>query len=113
VLYKILGWLSIVLAILALAPSVVPGAMSVLALYVVIFALIISIITIKSGTAFYFKLTAIISAIGIFIVNDALRLYGSLPQSSGLLKLSVYSIFIIICVLANRYAKTHIDVIKS
>ena len=84
-------------ATLVLAPSVVPGAMSMLASYIALLALITSIITIKSGDIFYFKITAIISAIGIFIVNDGLRLYGSLPQIPLLYKLSMYGVFIIIC----------------
>jgi hypothetical protein len=111
--YKVLGWVAIVFSILALAPSVVPGGMSVLALYIVIPSLIVSIITIESGSVFYFKSTAIISAIGIFIVNDGLRLYGSLAKSPLIYKLSVYSIFIIICLLASFYAKKHPSVIKS
>jgi hypothetical protein len=80
VLYKIFGWMSILVVTLVLAPSVVPGAMSMLASYIALMSLITSIITIKSGDVFYFKITAIISAIGLFIVNDGLRLYGSLPQ---------------------------------
>ena len=100
-------------ATLVLAPSVVPGAMSMLASYIALLALITSIITIKSGDIFYFKIIAIISSIGIFIVNDGLRLYGSLPQIPLLYKLSMYGIFIIICVLAGLYAKKRIGVMKN
>jgi hypothetical protein len=113
VLYKIFGWMSILVATLVLAPSVVPGAMSMLASYIALLALITSIITIKSGDVFYFKITAIISAIGLFIVNDGLRLYASLPQIPLLYKLSVYGVFIIICALAALYAKKRIGVMKS
>jgi hypothetical protein len=105
--------MSIVVATLVLAPSVVPGAMSILASFIALLALITSIITIKSGNVFYFKITAIISAIGIFIVNDGLRLYGSLPQTPLLYKLSVYGVFIIICALASLYAKKRIGVMKN
>ena len=111
--YKIFGWMSIVVATLVLAPSVVPGAMSMLASYIALLALITSIITIKSGDVFYFKITAIISAIGIFVVNDGLRLYGSLPQIPLLYKLSVYGVFIITCALAGLYAKKRIVVMKN
>ena len=69
-LIKILGWFSIFLATLALAPSIVPGAMSVLAFYLCLVALVMSIITIKSAGVFYFKTTAIIVCIGMLIVND-------------------------------------------
>ena len=101
------------IATLVLIPSIVPGAMSMLASYIALLALITSIITIKSGNIFYFKVTAIISAIGIFIVNDGLRLYGSLPQIPLLYKLSVYGVFIIICALASIYAKKRIGVMKN
>ena len=111
--YKILGWISIVVSLFILAPSFVPGAMSILASYIALLALLTSIVTIKNGNLFYFKTTAIVSAINIFIVNDGLRLYGSLPQIAWFYKISVYSIFITICALTIRYAKNHVSVIKK
>ncbi len=79
--YKILGWMSVVIATLVLAPSVVPGAMSMLALYIALLALITSIITIKSGDVFYFKITAIISAIGIFIYPSHFKMQVLAPEN--------------------------------
>jgi len=113
VFYKILGWISILVSVLVLAPSVVPGAMSILASYVALLALLSSIFTIQSGNIFYFKTTAIISAIGIFIVNDGLRLYGALPQIPWSYRLIAYGVFILICVLVSFFAKKHIGVIKN
>lgn len=103
--YKILGWTSILIAALSLIPSAVPGAMSVMASYIALFMFITSIITIKSGRDFYFNITAILTAIGIFIVNDGLRIYGSLPHTPLGYKLAVYSLFITMFVLVRRYTK--------
>tara|TARA_R110002153_G_scaffold6556_28_gene30191 strand:- start:6228 stop:6569 length:342 start_codon:yes stop_codon:yes gene_type:complete len=113
VFYKILGWISIVVSILILAPSFVPGAMSFLASYIALLTILVSITTIKSGCTFYFKTTAIISAVNVFVVNDGLRLYGSLPQISWSYKITVYCVFITICVFTIFYAKKHIGVIKE
>lgn len=111
--YKILGWLSIIISTLLLAPSFVPGTMSILASYIALFTLIASIFTVKSGNAFYFKTIAIITAINIFIINDGLRLYGSLPQFTWQNKLSIYGIFLTVCVLAAVYAKKRVVAVKS
>ena len=89
--HKVLGWISIIVAILVLAPSIVPGAFSILASHVALLALLLSITTIKSGNIFYFKSTAIISAVGLFIVNDGLRLYGSLPDISWQYRFGAYN----------------------
>jgi hypothetical protein len=110
VFYKLVGSISIVVSLLVLAPSVVPGSMSILASYIALLALLSSIFTIKSGNVFYFKTTTIISAIGIFIVNDGLRLYGALPQIPWSYRLSTYGVFIIICVVARLYAKKRVGI---
>jgi len=95
---KIFGRLSITLAVFALIPSLVPGAMSLLAFYLSLAALVISITSIKSAGTFYFRTTAIIVCIGMLIVNDYLRLYGSLPQSTWEEKLGLYAVYTAICV---------------
>lgn len=104
-IYKTIGWASIILTTLLLAASVVPGAMSVLASFAGLVVLVVSILSIKAGSTFYFKVTAIITAAGIFLVNDGLRLYEPLPQVSWMNRISVYCVFLIICLLANLYAK--------
>ncbi|VAW84582.1 hypothetical protein MNBD_GAMMA16-529 [hydrothermal vent metagenome] len=44
-----IGWLAIVLAVLSLAPSLVPGAMSIMGLLASLGALIISIFSVSHG----------------------------------------------------------------
>jgi hypothetical protein len=56
--------------------------MSVLAFYLSLVVLAISITTIKSAGIFYFKTTVIIVCVGMLIVNDYLRFFGSLPQAT-------------------------------
>jgi hypothetical protein len=107
VVIKILGWFSITLAVLALAPSIVPGAMSVLAYYLSLVALIFSIWTIKSGGVYYFKTTATIVCVGMFIFNDYLRLYSSLPQATWAEKLGLYTFYILIGVVGLTRVKKH------
>ena len=98
-IYKTIGWASIILTTLLLALSVVPGAMSVLASFAELVVLVVSILSIKAGSTFYFKVTAIVTAAGI------LRLYEPLPQISWMNRISVYCVFLMICLLANLYAK--------
>ncbi|PID47310.1 MAG: hypothetical protein CSB47_00800 [Proteobacteria bacterium] len=103
--YKVLGWVAIIVSVLLLIPSVVPGAVSVIASWLAFLILLVSILTIQSGNFFYFKVTATISAIGLFIANDSLRLYGALPGVPWVYKLTCYGAFIVICILAVLYAK--------
>ena len=110
---KVLGWMCILIEVIILAPSIVPGAMSALASIITLLILVISIVTIKTGNLFYFKVTAVISGISIFIVNDSLRLYGSLPQVPWEFQVGFYSLFIIICGLTIYFAKRRAGVMKN
>lgn len=73
--------------------------MSILAFYFSLIVLAISIITIKSTGVFYFKTTAIIVCFGVIIVNDYLRLYGSISQVSWNERLGLYAFYVVICIV--------------
>ena len=107
---KILGWFSIILATIALVPSIVPGAISVLSFYLSLMALVIAITSIKYAGVFYFKMTAIIVCVGMLVVNDYLRLYSSLPQVRWGEKLGLYGIYVAICIagffIVKKYRKS-------
>ena len=103
--YKIIGWVSILLCVLALAPSFVPGAVSMIGLLISMVALIMSILSIKTGNVFYFKTAVIITGFGIFAVNDGLRLYDSIPHVTWQYKLGVYCIFIMVCIFGCLFVK--------
>jgi hypothetical protein len=85
----------------------VPGAMSVLALYLSLSILVISITTIKSTGVFYFKTTTIIVCIGMLFVNDYFRFYGSLPKATWGEEIGLYAFYIIICITGFSKAKKY------
>lgn len=104
---RYIGWFSIVLAALSLGISIVPGALSIMAFFLSLLALMFSIIPIKSSGRYYFKTTAIIVAIGMLITNDYLRIYASLPQSTWVEKVSMYTLFLIICLIGLLSVKRY------
>jgi len=104
---RYIGWFSIVLALFSLAPSLIPGAMSLLAFYLSLTSLIISISTIKTAGIFFFKITAIIVGSGMLITNDYLRVYASFPQSTWVEKISMYVFYMIICIIGFLSIKKH------
>ncbi len=87
----VIGWGAIVLALLALVPGIVPGAVSVFGVMISLLALALSLFSVKKCGKKYFRATAIIVLAGVFLLNDALRIWGalSLPLT---IKLSLYGI---------------------
>lgn len=99
-----IGWISILLAILSLVPSIVPGAMSIFGLLISLIALIISVFSVRKQTSQYFLSTITIVIVGLFLVNDGLRIWDPLEMPITF-KLVLYSIFLIVvvcCVLVVR-----------
>ena len=111
--FKIIGWISIILSVLSLAPSIAPGAMSLIGFLISMVALVMSIISINTGSTFYFKSSIFVVCIGIFVVNDGLRLYGSLPQVIWQYKITAYCIFILVCIFGVFFSKRHSKSIKN
>ncbi len=87
-----IGWIAILLAILSLAPSFVPGAMSVMGLLASLGALIISIFAVSNGKNNHFNITLIIVVIGVFFINAALRVWEPLPMPINT-KITMYGLF--------------------
>jgi len=110
---KIFGWCLIFIGILAIALSIVPGAMSIIALFIAFTVLIFSIFTIKTGDLFYFKIISMLTAFNVFIANDGVRIYGSLPQILWQYKLIIYCAFIAIYALAIYFVKKRSGAIKN
>lgn len=108
------GWLAIALALLALVPSIVPGVISVFGLIISMLALVLSLFSIKKTGTKYFRRTAIIVLIGVFLVNDGLRIWDALPMPIHI-KLSLYVILFFVfvaCVLmAYKLNPTHSGII--
>ncbi|MEE9412563.1 MAG: hypothetical protein V3V22_05870, partial [Methylococcales bacterium] len=55
-------------------------------------ALIISLLSITNGKKIYFNITLIIVVTGLFFINDALRVWQSIPVPINV-KITMYSIF--------------------
>lgn len=85
----IAGRMAIVLAVLALAPSIVPGAISMFGLIISMSALVLSLFSIRQKGDRYFRTTAVIVLGGVFLVNDGLRIWDPLPLPINV-KLGLY-----------------------
>ena len=105
VVYKIIGRLSILIALLSIVFSFVPGAVSAIGFLISIAAVIGSIISTNSGSSFYFKISVMFVGIGLFAINDGLRLIGSLLGVSWGYQWVAYSLFIVICILGYFFSK--------
>ncbi len=94
------------ISIFSLAPSVVPGAMSLIGLLISIFALVLSVFSVAKGRRGYFIATLITVIFGMLVANDTLRLWGAFSGVPVQLKLPAYSVFflsVIGCMLwANK-----------
>lgn len=64
--------------------------------------LLLSVNTIKHGGFWCFRLIAVIVGLGIFIVNDYLRLFYSLPSSTWIGKIVMYGVFTLITAIGIR-----------
>jgi len=103
-----IGGLAIVLAVLSLAPSFVPGAMSIIGLLISLGALIVSIFSVSHGIRNHFNITLIIVILSAFFINDALRIWESMPMPLHV-KLIMYGLFGLVVLMslffANRLSK--------
>jgi len=111
---KIIGWFAILLAVFSLAPSIVPGSMSLIGLAIALFALVVSLFSVGVDGKGYFQITAVIVVLGIVLVNDAVRLFGSLPEIPIEFKLVVYGVSCLVVIgcfvganKLHRNGKTH------
>ncbi len=88
---SVIGWVAIFLAIVSLAPSFVPGAVSLIGLSASFGALIMSIFSVSGDKKYHFYITLAIVVLGIFVVNDTLRLWKPLPIPI-ITKITMYAI---------------------
>ena len=104
---KYLGWCLVSLSLLLVLPSVVPGAMSLLAFYFSLFTLILCIKTIKTHGGKFFKMTMSFTGIGLFIFNDYLRVYGAYEKATWVEKLSLYAIYLTLSLFGLYKIRQH------
>ncbi|MEZ7204225.1 hypothetical protein [Pseudoalteromonas sp. DY56-GL79] len=94
---NLIGWFVVGLSALALAPSVVPGSMAVLAFYLSLALLLVSLFTISSANHRHFQLTAIIVGVGMLVLNDYLRVIMPYPEPTWLNRIALYLVYLTIC----------------
>ena len=100
----IIGWFTVILAVLALFPSLMPGAVSLFGLLLSLIALLLSTLSVKKGTTVFFKITMVTTAIVILLVNDTLRLWGAI-ETPILIKVFLYIMIFIAYVLSVMIVK--------
>jgi len=109
-----IGWVAILLSIFSLAPSIVPGAMSLIGLLISIFSLVLSVFSVEKEKRKHFMVTLVIVIFGILVANDTLRLLGAIPRVPMSFKLSAYGVSflsVVVCIfwtnkLFNRELNT-------
>ena len=74
------GWFAIAISVVSLAPSIVPGAVSLIGLLLSIGALMLSLLSIHNGDDLQYRITFVIVVTGILLLNDALRLWNPIPM---------------------------------
>ncbi len=74
------GWFAIATSVFSLAPSMAPGAVSLIGLVLSIGALMLSLLSIRDGNDLQYRVTLVIVVLGILLLNDALRLWDPIPM---------------------------------
>ncbi|GJL53322.1 MAG: hypothetical protein NPIRA02_04540 [Nitrospirales bacterium] len=104
---SVIGWTAVLLALLALAPSIVPGAMSIFGLLLSLAALILSVGSVRHHSLVYVHATLILVVVGIMVINSGLRIGDPLPMPLHL-KLALYGLAGVV-LAGSLYAAKTID----
>lgn len=62
------------------APTFVPGAMSLIGLIISHLALVLALASVVPNLIIYFRVVLAIVLVGLLLVNDALSIYGAMPE---------------------------------
>lgn len=101
------GWIAVILALIALLPSIVPGAMSIVGLVFSLAALILSVGSVRNHSMAYVHATLILVIVGIVFLNDGLRLADPQPMPVQF-KFSLYGLVLVV-VIGCWYVAKNID----
>lgn len=105
-LFKILGWVAVIIGILAIGPSLVPGSISVIGLYISILSLIMAMVSVKSGSYLYLKIVTVVYVLGVLLFNDGSRLFFANPNMTLEYKGYIYSILTVFLIAVGYMIKT-------
>jgi hypothetical protein len=97
------GWMAIVLVLFATVISIVPGAISVAGLVISMLAVVVSLFSIKKHGRKYFGATISLALVGIFLVNDGLRIWSSLPLPINI-KIGLYGVALLVLAVCSLAA---------
>jgi hypothetical protein len=92
---RLAGWTAITLALFALAPSYLPGAISLFGLMFSLVALVLSLFSIKNSGEKYFRATGMIVIGNVLLINDALRVWEPIPMPRNI-RLSLYGAVLVV-----------------
>ena len=102
---NVIGWSALIFSIFTLAPSLVPGAMSLIGLTASLFALLFSLLSVSPNKRGFFIATLCTVLVGLFLVNDSLRIFGSLPDVPMRFKAVAYGISIVVILACTVISK--------
>ena len=97
-LNKYIGTFAIIIALISSALSAIPGAFSIVGAGLAAAAIVISCFSATNGRSVFFYITLGISFMGIFFINDGLRIWGALDipfNIKSVLYLGFFSISIV------------------
>lgn len=105
---RLVGWFAVLLALISLAPSFVPGAMSVIGLSISLLSLAISVLSVRRVGQKFFRATLAIVLFGALLVNAVLRVW--LPMGAPIeVTMSLYGALCLVVVgciaVVNRIAR--------
>lgn len=100
---KWIGRLAVVVAIFALVPGILPGAVSLFGVMLSMLALVLSLFSIRKNGVGYFRVTVIIVIAGILLTNDALRVWAPIPMPLDV-RLILYAMALFIVVICTLVA---------
>ena len=94
--------LALLLMLLSLLPSVVPGAMFMMGFLLSLVALLLSVFSVAAEKTFYFYASVALFLSGMLLFNDTLRLWGALPISI-ITKLVTYAAALLLLFFCARF----------
>ncbi|RJF92008.1 hypothetical protein D3871_25440 [Noviherbaspirillum saxi] len=95
--------MAVTVALFAIAPNLVPGAISLFGVVLALLALALSLFSINKNGKKYYRTTGVIVIGNVLLINDALRLWEPLPMPLNI-RLSLYGLVLVMVVICASIA---------
>ena len=102
---KLTGRAAVILAIFAIVPGFVPGAVSIFGLALSMLALVLSLFSVRQNGPKYTWITVVITTAGILLANDVLRVWSPVPMPVDL-RLGLYALVLLVAIACILVAHT-------